>query len=66
MLVGDKHSGLLRKFVNYGQKSFITLAPAPQEEGIHPTALPHGAKIMKLFFFFTPSLGKQASFHSQV
>jgi hypothetical protein len=23
----DKHSSLLRKFVNYGQKSFITLAP---------------------------------------
>jgi len=22
-----KHSSLLRKFVNYGQKSFITLAP---------------------------------------
>jgi hypothetical protein len=23
----DKHCSLLRKFVNYGQKSFITLAP---------------------------------------
>ncbi len=23
----DKHSSLLRKFVNYGKKSFITLAP---------------------------------------
>ncbi len=27
-LARDKHSGLLRKFVNYGQKSFKTLAPA--------------------------------------
>jgi hypothetical protein len=28
-LVGDEHSGLLQKLVNYGQKSFITLAPGP-------------------------------------
>jgi hypothetical protein len=27
MLVGDENSGLSRKYVNYGQKSFITLAP---------------------------------------
>jgi hypothetical protein len=26
-LARDKHSSLLWKFVNYGQKSFITLAP---------------------------------------
>jgi hypothetical protein len=26
----DKHSSLLRKYVNYGQKSFITLAPGRQ------------------------------------
>jgi hypothetical protein len=26
-LAGTKHSILLRKSVNYGQKSFITLAP---------------------------------------
>jgi hypothetical protein len=28
-LARDKHPGLLRKSVNYGQKSFITLAPGP-------------------------------------
>ena len=28
-LARDKHSSLLRKFVNYTQKSFITLAPGP-------------------------------------
>ena len=27
-LVMDKHSSLLRKLVNYGEKSFITLAPS--------------------------------------
>jgi hypothetical protein len=27
-LVRDKHPGLLQKCVNYGQKSFTTLAPA--------------------------------------
>jgi hypothetical protein len=27
MLARDKHSSLLQKFINYGQKSFITLAP---------------------------------------
>jgi hypothetical protein len=27
MLARDKHSSLLRKSVNYGQKRFITLAP---------------------------------------
>jgi hypothetical protein len=26
-LARDKRSGLLRKFINYGSKSFITLAP---------------------------------------
>jgi hypothetical protein len=26
-LAKDKHSSLLRKFVNYGQKGFITLGP---------------------------------------
>ncbi len=26
-LVGDKHSSLLRKFVNFGQKGFIILTP---------------------------------------
>jgi hypothetical protein len=31
-LAGDKqHSSLLRTFVNYGQKSFITLVPGPVE-----------------------------------
>ncbi len=34
--VSDKHSSLLRKFVKYGQKSFITLGP--------------GVKVIKLFF----------------
>jgi hypothetical protein len=34
-LAGDKHSSLLRKSVNYGQKSFITLGP--------------GANVIKLF-----------------
>ncbi len=29
MLARDKHSSLLRTFVNYGCKSFITLGPGP-------------------------------------
>jgi hypothetical protein len=32
-LARDKHSGLLQKFVNYGQKSFITLAPGQYKQG---------------------------------
>jgi hypothetical protein len=28
-LIRDKHSGLLHKFSNHGQNSFITLAPGP-------------------------------------
>jgi hypothetical protein len=28
-LVGDEHSGLLLKLVNYGQKRFITFSPGP-------------------------------------
>jgi hypothetical protein len=28
-LAKDKHFSLLRRFVNYGQKSFITLGPVP-------------------------------------
>jgi hypothetical protein len=35
MLAGDKHSSLLRIFVNYGQKYFITMAT--------------GANVTKLF-----------------
>ncbi len=31
MLARDKHSSLLRKSVNYGQKRFITLAPGLQK-----------------------------------
>jgi hypothetical protein len=31
MLARDKHSSLLQKFVNYGQKGFITLGP------VHPS-----------------------------
>jgi hypothetical protein len=27
----DKHSSLLQKIVNYGQKSFITLVPGPMQ-----------------------------------
>jgi hypothetical protein len=30
--VRDKHPSLLRKCVNYGQKSFITLAPGARGE----------------------------------
>jgi len=38
-LTNDKHSSLLRKSVNYGQKSFITLGP--------------GGKVSKTFKFVT-------------
>ncbi len=30
-LARDKHSSLLQKIVNYGQKSFITLVPGPMQ-----------------------------------
>ncbi len=40
-LSGDDHSDVLRKFVNYGQKSFITLAP--------------GVIVIKLFCMFAIS-----------
>jgi hypothetical protein len=42
----EKHSSPLRKFVNSGQKSFITLAP--------------GVNLIELFFFITNALETQA------
>jgi hypothetical protein len=35
-LAKDKHSSLLRKFVNYRQKSFITLAPDEPHRNFAP------------------------------
>ncbi len=41
----EKHSSLLRKFVNYGQKSFITLAPGLRVFGGNGPAFRKGKSI---------------------
>jgi hypothetical protein len=54
----DKRSSLLRKFVNYGQKSFITLTPGRREAKRNPDEEADGREEVDVGDVFAVVLGR--------